>query len=97
MNKTEHLLVCLAEEAAELQQAVSKALRFGLSDGYPESATTNRHDIEREFIDLLAVMELLDDLDIVRPYVTSDKLSEKKTKVCKWLEYAREHETLNEL
>ena len=42
-------------------------------------------------------MELLDDLDIVRPYVTSDKLSEKKTKVCKWLEYAREHETLNEL
>lgn len=37
MNKAEHLLTCLAEECAEIQQAVSKALRFGVE--------TNRFDV----------------------------------------------------
>ncbi len=36
MNKTEYLLVCLAEECAEIQQAVDKALRFGLDVGFQE-------------------------------------------------------------
>ena len=29
MSEVEHLLVCLSEECAEIQKAVSKTLRFG--------------------------------------------------------------------
>jgi hypothetical protein len=32
MNITEHLLATLAEECAEVAQATSKALRFGLDE-----------------------------------------------------------------
>ena len=35
MNKQEYLLTCLSEECAEIQQAVSKALRFGLDNYNP--------------------------------------------------------------
>jgi len=45
MNRTEHLLVCLAEECAEVGQAVAKALRFGLDDG----RTRTLEEVGREF------------------------------------------------
>ena len=61
MNKTEHLLACLAEECAEVQHAVAKALRFGLDDGYLGAASTNAQDIAREFADVLAVVEMLEE------------------------------------
>lgn len=35
MNKQEYLLQCLAEEASEVVQAVSKCLRFGLNNEWP--------------------------------------------------------------
>lgn len=37
MTKTEYLLVVLSEECSEIQQAVTKALRFGLSDIHPNN------------------------------------------------------------
>jgi NTP pyrophosphatase (non-canonical NTP hydrolase) len=46
-----HLLACIGEECGELQQAVGKALRFGL---VPDKTP----DIRREFSDLLGVMDL---------------------------------------
>ena len=46
-----HLLACIGEECGELQQAVGKALRFGLD-------TEKENNIKREFIDLLGVMDL---------------------------------------
>ena len=48
MNRTEHLLACLAEECAEVAQAVGKALRFGLDDGYPGTDRKNADDIAKE-------------------------------------------------
>jgi hypothetical protein len=45
MNRTEHLLVCLAEECGEVIQSVGKALRFGLDHGYSDRTTTNAQDI----------------------------------------------------
>ncbi|GAF88818.1 unnamed protein product, partial [marine sediment metagenome] len=44
-----HLLACIGEECGELQQAVGKALRFGLS---------NAPSIRQEFVDILGVMDL---------------------------------------
>ena len=60
MNITEHLLVCLSEECAEVAQEVSKALRFGLSEVMPGQPLTNEERIAREFVDLLAVYEILE-------------------------------------
>ena len=53
MNRQEHLLVIAAKECAEIQHAISKALRFGLEG-------TNAQQIHKEFNDLLAVLRMLD-------------------------------------
>ena len=95
MNRTEHLLVCLAEECAEVQQAVSKALRFGLGDGYPGSGSTNAQDIARELMDLHAVMEMLVVAGlIVIPSDMFEKTCEKKARVMEYMDYAEERGTL---
>ena len=49
MNKLEHLLVVVNEECAEIQQATSKALRFGLYNGHPNKETMNEEDILIEY------------------------------------------------
>ena len=46
-----HLLACIGEECGELQQAVGKALRFGLD-------VDKETKIMDEFIDILGVMDL---------------------------------------
>jgi len=61
MNKTEYLLIHLMEEAAEVQQAASKCLRFGF-DGYnPDDPmrTTNSYDLKQELKDLRATEVML--------------------------------------
>ncbi|MEH3046477.1 hypothetical protein [Sphingomonas adhaesiva] len=59
MNRTEHLLVCLAEECDEVGQRVSKALRFGLSEVQPGQPLTNADRILEELRDLFAVASIL--------------------------------------
>lgn len=59
MNRSEHLLVCLAEEADEVGQRVAKALRFGLSEVQPGQPLTNADRILEELRDLFAVAEIL--------------------------------------
>jgi len=49
MTRVEHLLIKLSEECNEIGKAVSKALLFGLDDGYPNSNRTNLQDIQHEF------------------------------------------------
>lgn len=46
MNLKEHLLTVLSEECAEVQQAVSKALRFGAKDSRPGTDSTNAQEID---------------------------------------------------
>src|SRR5574344_877467 len=54
------LFVCLMEEAAEVQQAVSKLIRFGSNNHNPKTPEqTNSDDIMTEYYQLQAVMELL--------------------------------------
>ena len=59
MNKQEYLLTCLSEECAEIQQAVSKALRFGLDNYNPNGLLTNEGAISLELNDLQAIKEML--------------------------------------
>ena len=59
MNRSEHLLACLAEECAEVAQRVSKALRFGLSEVQPGQALNNAQRIQEELGDLISVAGIL--------------------------------------
>lgn len=96
MNRNEHLLVCLAEECAEVQHAIAKALRFGLDDGYPGGGTTNAKDIERELIDLSAVIELCREEGVIeRPGKSAQIMyADKRKRVKNYMAYAIERGTL---
>lgn len=94
MNRTEHLLVCLAEECAEVGQAVGKALRFGLADGYPGTDRTNAQDITSEVADLFAIVEMLVEYGAIQTSWGEPRLSNKKKKVEEFLRYAEERGTL---
>ena len=89
MTRTEHLLVCLAEEAAEIQKAVSKALRFGLQDGYPGTDRTNARDIMLEFYDLAAIIGMLQlDSDLPNDFNQHELSHFKRDRVEKYLKAA---------
>ena len=58
-NKTKNLLVVATEECAEVVQACTKAIRFGLNNHHPNRNTTNADEILTEFYQLEAVIEEL--------------------------------------
>jgi len=89
MNKREHLLACLIEEAAEIQQAATKALRFGTEDGYPGGNTTNAEDIAIECCDIIAVIEMLEECGIIEKSGTLQAINAKKARVSQFMEYAK--------
>ena len=59
MTRDEHLLTCLGEEATEIAQNVTKALRFSLTRIEPGQPLTNAERIAEEINDLFAVAALL--------------------------------------
>jgi hypothetical protein len=59
VTRTEHLLVILMEECAEVAHRASKALRFGLAEVQPGQPLRNAKRIEHEFIDLVAAWDML--------------------------------------
>lgn len=87
MNRQEHLLVILAEEAAEIAQQVSKILRFGI-DEQRDFPTSNRERLQGEFNDLLAVVEVLKDDHGIDLHRDPDLIAKKKAKVVKYMVYA---------
>lgn len=90
MNTTEYLLSCLAEECCEVGQRVSKALRFSLGEVQPTQDLDNADRIRAEYIDLLAVMEILVEKGIIQRVSDLDRpaIDAKKAKVQKYLDYA---------
>ena len=95
MNRTEHLLTCLAEECAEVQQAIAKALRFGLDDGRPGVGLSNAQDIGREFVDVVALMEMLVDSGVIKlPPNRLARTEQKKSRVEEWMAYAEQRGAL---
>ena len=60
MNKGEYLMVVAAEECAEIQENISKAIRWGVSNHHPDKPeTTNGYEILKEFNQLRAVIDML--------------------------------------
>lgn len=99
MTRTEHLLVILMEECSEVAQRASKALRFGLHEVEPGQRLTNAERINLEYMDLVTVMEMLV-TDKAIAYIFSDQraklISDKFTKIEKFLAYSKECGTLQD-
>lgn len=102
MNTSEHLLTCVSEECVEIaqiamrtSQAASKALRFGLDDGYPGTDRSNRADLVREVNDLLGALEGLQEMGVDFPGLYSrDAIDAKKAKIKTWMVHAEKVGTL---
>ena len=78
MNEVEKEVLLIAqEECAEVIQAVSKISRFGLDNLKPGKPKTNREHLEEELGDLQAMVEILQELDIVS-YSNIEKAAEAK-------------------
>lgn len=90
MNIDEYLFTCTGEESAEIGQAVSKILRFGLDDINPNTNQTNRVELVKEFNDLVGVLELIQERGIELPGLFDrNAIEQKKLKVIKYAEISK--------
>ena len=64
-SQIKEVMDILQEECAEVIQAVSKISRFGLDNLKPGKPKTNREHLEEELGDLYAMIEILQELDVV--------------------------------
>lgn len=96
MTTQEHLLTVVAEECAEVAQAITKALRFGLDDAHPKNGNLgNRELIAREVEDLLGALKMLELRGIIRP-PTHLGIMNKRARVHEFLEYSKRVGTLTD-
>ena len=99
MNRTEHLLTCLAEECAEVAQRVSKALRFGVDERQEGQNADNAERIRLEMYDLLAVYLIAASEDILPPLhldaeLLNDVTRRKREKIERFMSISREQGVL---
>ncbi len=94
MNETEHLLILLIEECAEIQYAAAKALRFGLDDTFRgDDALTPRQEIQFELDDLEGVAQLMGEAGIIGNKSLT-RINAKEKKVREMLQYSKTQGTL---
>lgn len=89
MNTTNYLLICLMEEAAELQQAAAKSLRFGLDNHHPDSTITNIQQLTLELKDIISICNLLAD-DGVLPPNWDEYIQCKKDRLKHWMNVSKD-------
>jgi hypothetical protein len=99
MNRLEHILFTIAEEAGEVAQAASKAARFGLNDTNPETGEANLFSLRKECVELQAMLGMLQTemwrLGIDwKPIQVGELRDEKIMRFKEWLKYAEERGTL---
>lgn len=99
MNSTENLFIVASEECAEIQQCISKTLRFGVDDCHPDRPdSTNELELLTEYYQLQAVIEMLQEKGALKTLSAEEietiKVS-KKAKVLKYAEYSKKMGLLN--
>ena len=83
-TETKEVMDILQEECAEVIQAVSKISRFGLDNYKPGKPKTNRQHLEEELGDMLAMIDILHNMDIVN-WTNIDRAAEaKREKLKPW-------------
>ena len=90
MNEMENLYVIAMEECAEIQQCISKILRFGEQNYHPNSAgITNADELLKEYYQLQTVMEMIINKGILGT-LSEDKIKEiKQSKYHNIIHYAK--------
>lgn len=99
MTRVQLLLVQLAEEAAEVQQEIAKALRFGPEEIMTGQSLTNVERIDLELADMLALIEMLKAEGIFKmmdPFTLNRRVNGKKEKVEHYLKFSAECGVLQE-
>lgn len=100
MNLQQHLLGKLAEEGAEVGQIALKTQQFGFDESCPGQPYTNTERTHQELDDLMAMVEMLNDVGF--GYEPSrERIEAKKEKVVHYLKYSVElgmvdHKALDE-
>jgi NTP pyrophosphatase (non-canonical NTP hydrolase) len=83
-DQEKEVMDILQEECAEVIQAVSKISRFGIDNYKPGKSKTNREHLEEELGDLYAMIEILQEMDIIS-WTNIEKASKAKIdKLKKW-------------
>ena len=83
-KRVQETLLILQEECAEVTQAVSKCFRFGLDNFKPGKPATNAEHLETEIGDLLAMIDILNDLGVVETTRLDQAKQAKKEKLKQW-------------
>ena len=83
-EKINEVMNILSEECAEVIQAVSKINRFGMDNYKPGKPKTNREHLEEELGDMLAMIDILQSMDIVSYTNIERAQSAKIEKLKKW-------------
>lgn len=100
MTEYENLMVTAMEECAEIQQEISKALRFGKKDHHPdEPEITNEERVMIEYHHLRAVMEMLQMKGYIKGLRGEDSSLVYRNKIDKielFQQYSREAGTISE-
>lgn len=96
MNKTEYLLVKLAEECVKTAQRATKALTFGLDEIQEGQELTNAERIVYEFNDIVTIIIELKRLGVIGKYINEDMIFLKRKKLDKYMEYSRSQGCLDE-
>lgn len=96
MRRQEHLIAIIAEEAAEVAQRATKALRFGIYEVQPGQEKNNLRRMLEDQCDLLAVVSMLLDGKVGDPLPDfNDLIEAKKKRVEKFLKYSEHCGTLD--
>ena len=93
MNRGEHLLTILSEECAEVTQAATKAMRFGMHE-QRDLPTSNYDRLNEEINDLYAVIEMVEHAFDIGLERNGEMINAKQEKVEKYLKYSEECGTL---
>ena len=83
-SQTREVMNILSEECAEVIQAISKCHRFGLDNYKPGKPKTNCEHLEEELGDLLAMIDILVDMQTIDPESLTVAKKAKIEKLKKW-------------
>ena len=85
MNQiTQETLLITQEECAEVTQAISKIMRFGLNDAWPKDEPNNKSRLEEEVGDLLCMIDIMFERGILSDSNVNAARHAKRDKLKTW-------------
>ena len=85
MNQiTQETLLITQEECAEVTQAISKIMRFGLNDAWPKDGPNNKSRLEEEVGDLLCMIDIMIERGIISDSPVNAARQAKREKLKIW-------------